>query len=100
MMNKLGYKMNHYGHELSDVPCEHISVIGNSVTDVVYKDHDWSKVGIPNYKTDDNVFKEFNLNAEKELRARVKEGDIILSFAGWMNKELCDKRIRFRRTYS
>lgn len=66
------YKIIHYGHELSVVPCEHVSV---SFSDVVPK-IDFSEL----FQLRGEYWEHTHANLKRELLARVQPGDIVLCF--------------------
>jgi glycosyltransferase involved in cell wall biosynthesis len=73
-MNKLGYELLHYGHELSCVECENIPVIFQ--TEVPAQSNDTLFDHKP------GMAELFGQRANKELLRRYKTGDIILCFYG------------------
>ena len=89
MWTDLGYNVYHYGHEASDVPCtEHIPVTDDFILTKAYGSADYKEVP-PEQNCEDVAFRMFAFNAERELRKRVKDGDIVLAFSGWGHKDLC-----------
>jgi len=89
MWTDLGYDVKFYGHQASTVPCtEHIAVTDDAVLEKAYGRADYNFV--PDHEVDDDAFKTFHANAERELRKRVKEDDLVLAFYGQGHKALCE----------
>ena len=89
MMSRRGHTVIHYGHEDSHVECtEHVTVISREAYNEVYGTHDFhSKL----FKFDqgDDVYKEFNKNAIREINVRKKHGDWLLAFWGSGHQDIC-----------
>ena len=88
MMKALGHEVYHLGHERSEVDCtEHITVMYDDVLERVYGKSDM-QLPPKGSSADDLAFQYFHINVERELRRRVREGDIVVSFCGWGDKPL------------
>lgn len=73
-MAPLGWEMTHYGHELSQVDCEHVTVI--SAKELPPQDESTLFPHIP------PLPKLFGQRANEQLRARIQPGDAVLCFYG------------------
>lgn len=77
-MSKLGYELVHYGHESSNVPCEHVTVVTNQ------------DLQPPDYATlllhNDKLASIWTQNTKPILEQRVGNGDIVLCFYGNANQ--------------
>lgn len=82
MMKDSGHEMIHYGHEDSDVDCEHVSVTDDDVLDQAYGDYDW-RTGFFKHNTADHAHTVFYKNTSIELRERSEPGEAILCFWGY-----------------
>ena len=91
MLTDLGHEVIHYGHEDSEVTCtEHVSVVSRSDHLVTYGDHDWKKSGFPKFSTDDHVYRTFQENTVKAVRARRRGHDFLLCTYGGGHKGVAD----------
>ena len=82
MMKGSGHEMIHYGHEDSEVDCEHVSVTDDDVLGQAYGDYDW-RGGFFKHNTADHAHTTFYKNTSIELRERSEPGEAILCFWGY-----------------
>lgn len=78
-MMKYDYELIHYGHEKSQVACEHVTVITS-------EDNDIDPLSNKPLIVDNRLIQIFCENASRELKKRKKKGDIILCFLGVWNQ--------------
>lgn len=83
MLTDLGHEVIHYGGNLSEVPCEHVTVV--SVADQVqaYGNYNWRSEFFK-HDPNDHAYRTFNANAIREINARKRPDDFLLvSFGGY-----------------
>ena len=82
MMNALGHHVFHYGNEGADVPCEEkIDLVSKKELCDFYNYYgDW-KQRIFSFDNDD-IMKKFNALCIQEMKKRVRDGDMVLTFFG------------------
>ena len=85
-MKGYGWDMIHYGHELSDVDCEHVTVIYTKDRPAPKNDQD-----IIQSSTD--VIVKFNKRVVKELSIRKSPDDIIINFYGEDNRYVIESNL-------
>lgn len=90
MLSNLGHEVIHYGAEGSEVPCEHVDVISDSIQKEVYGDYDWRKTFFK-HDPKDLAYKIFTSNAIEEIKARKKEKDFLLISFGNYQKDIVDR---------
>lgn len=73
-MSKLGWEVTHYGHELSRVDCENVTVV--SATEILPQSQDTL------FPHNPAVAKLFGQRANQALLTRVEPGDAVLCFYG------------------
>ena len=84
------YDIIHYGHEDSEVECDHVSVTTNKDLEKAYGSYDWRKEFF-RHSTDDHAHKVFYKNTERELSKRMSHGDAILCFWGYGHQPAVQK---------
>lgn len=91
MMIKRGHTVYHYGHQDSDVPCtEHVTVVSREKFNTLYGGDRYRSKTFT-WDINDDVYKEFELNACIEISTRKQYGDFILAFWGHAHKPICDR---------
>ncbi len=91
MLKARGHTVIHYGHEDSVVDCdEHVTVTRRSDLQKSYGNLDWRKQGVPTYRLDDHVYKEFFANTIAALHRRKQRGDFLLCPFGGNHKPVAD----------
>lgn len=88
-MTKRGHECIHYGHEDSEVPCEHVTTVTNEDLKIAYGSYDWRK-GFFKFDMKDHAYTTFYKNTIAEVEKRKRKNDIILPFWGWGHKPVCD----------
>jgi glycosyltransferase involved in cell wall biosynthesis len=73
-MSQYGWEMTHYGHELSQVACEHVTII--SAEELPPQNESTLFPHIP------TLSKVFGQRANEQLRTRTQPGDAVLCFYG------------------
>ena len=77
-LSNLGHDVIHYGHEKSQVSCsEHVDVIDNFILRKAYGAADYKSTPAA-YNVNDIAFQTFDLNTEREILKRAKDGDFVL----------------------
>ena len=90
-MRHLGHKIIYYGHAKSEVDCDElVAVYDDQILERCYGHANYYTVPI-NHDMDDDVFKNYAIAAEPEIRKRVQADEFVLAFYGYGHFELCKK---------
>lgn len=89
MMTPYNCEMIHYGHEDSEVDCEHVTVVNRQLYNQVYGNHDHHKHFFT-FDINDSVYKTFYGNTIKEIQLRKQPNDFVLAFWGEGVRPVCD----------
>ena len=91
MLKSRGHTVIHYGHEDSNVECdENVAVTTNADLEASYPGHDWRTQGWPQYRLDDQAYRNFYANTIAELHRRKQPGDFLLCTFGANHKPIAD----------
>ena len=91
MLKSRGHTVIHYGHEDSNVECdENVAVTTNEDLEKSYPGHDWRTQGWPQYRLDDQAYRNFYANTIAELHRRKQPGDFLLCTFGANHKPIAD----------
>ena len=96
-MQQYGYNIIHYGHELSKVSCEHVSVIFENERHIINENEMFVR--------DDKLINKFNQRVSEAIGKNKSSDDIILSYWGIAQKQatvnhqeliICEPSIGYR----
>lgn len=89
MMTARGHTCIHYGHEDSQVECEHITVTTNDDLEQAYGSHNWREKFFT-FDIGDHAYQTFYKNAIREVGKHKSDRDFILPFWGHGVRQVCD----------
>ena len=91
LLKQRGHHVTHYGHEDSNVRCdEHVTTVKRDDLIAAYGDHDWRRLGFPNFDAGDHAYRTFTVNAIAALRERKRKGDFLLCMFGGGHMAVAD----------